>query len=123
MLAATTTSRRVMRATRTALYTAYWKPLIEKCAHARTPCIPVRPFVVAHCVRTAAARRDCSLLAKSDSANGQRRAGRVLNFRGGRNANVLRAKEFFSSIKTRRNHNCFDHLNCAMNCSPIQSAA
>lgn len=33
---------------------AYWKPLIEKCAHARTPRIPVRPFVGSHCVRAVA---------------------------------------------------------------------
>lgn len=37
-----------------ALYT-YWKLLIEKCAHARMPHIPVQPFLVSHCVYTAAA--------------------------------------------------------------------
>lgn len=31
----------------------YWKLLIEKCAHARAPHIPVQPFVVvSHCVYT-----------------------------------------------------------------------
>lgn len=62
----------------------YWKLFIEKCAHARTPRIPVRPFVVSHCVCAAAAAAFHSWRNPTTCATGTRRrrgCSWVLNFR------------------------------------------